>query len=179
MKWLIASDIHGSAECCAKILERFDAEGAERLILLGDTLYHGPRNPLPVGYGPKKVFTMLNERKEVITAVRGNCDAPVDQWVLDFPIMAEYRLLTLGGRKVFVTHGDKWSGENPPSMPEGSVLVCGHVHLAALEQREGYFYLNPGSPALPHDDFRGYLVLTERFAALKTLAGETVKEISW
>ncbi len=179
MKWLIVSDLHGSAVCCEQILERFRLEGAQRLILLGDILYHGPRNPLPQGYDPKAVFSMLNDHASVITAVRGNCDAPVDQWVLKFPIMSEYRLLTLGQRKVFVTHGDKWSAEAPPSLPQGSLLACGHVHLAALEQRHGYYYLNPGSPALPHDGFRGYLTVTEQGAALKTLSGEAIRELSW
>ena len=179
MKYLIASDIHGSARACRQLLDRFREEKADGLILLGDTLYHGPRNPLPQGYDPKAVFTMLNEYREVITAVRGNCDAPVDQWVLEFPIMADYRLLTLGQRRLFLTHGDRWSAENPPALPEGSVLICGHNHLAAAEQRQGFYYLNPGSPALPHDDFRGYLTAEDTGAALKTLAGETVKRLTW
>ena len=179
MKWLIASDLHGSASCCRQLLERFDAEKAQRLILLGDTLYHGPRNPLPEGYDPKAVFTMLNERKEVITAVRGNCDAPVDQWVLEFPIMADYQVLTLGSRRFFITHGDRWSRDNPPSLPAGSVLVCGHIHLAAAEKQGNWFYLNPGSPALPHDGFQGYLTVEEQAAQLKNLSGETVKNLSF
>ena len=179
MKWMIASDIHGSATCCRQLLDRFQIEGADRLILMGDLLYHGPRNPLPDGYDPKLVFTMLNGVKDVITAVRGNCDAPVDQWVLDFPIMVDHRLLHLGERAVFLTHGDKWNPDTPPALPRGSILVNGHVHLAAAEDKGEYFYLNPGSPALPHDDFRGYLILTETHAELKTLDGITEKTLAF
>ena len=105
MKLMIASDIHGSAHWCARMLERFEREGAEKLILLGDVLYHGPRNDLPQEYAPKQVIAMLNPLAEKILAVRGNCDCEVDQMVLDFPVLADYGVLFLNGRTVYLTHG--------------------------------------------------------------------------
>ena len=112
MKYLIASDLHGSEVCTRQLLDRFAAEGADMLVLLGDLLYHGPRNFLPEGYDPKIVSALLNEHKEHIIAVRGNCDAEVDQMMLEFPCMADYTYLWLEGTPIFVTHGE--SGRTYP-----------------------------------------------------------------
>lgn len=149
MRLMFASDIHGDAVCCEKLLERFGVEKAERLFLLGDILYHGPRNDLPAGYAPKEVMRMLNERREDLLCVRGNCDTEVDQMVLDFPIMAEYALLYLEGRTVFLTHGHKIGAENPPSLKRGDILLCGHTHVQTVEDKGNFIYMNTGSASLP------------------------------
>ncbi len=149
MKYMFASDIHGSAYYCKKTLEVYRQSGSARLILLGDLLYHGPRNDLPKEYDPKQVLTMLNEYKDQIYAVRGNCDSEVDQMVLEFPMMADYALLSLNGKTFYATHGHVYHQEALPPMRPGDILVHGHTHLpAAKAMGEGYL-LNPGSVSLP------------------------------
>lgn len=111
MKWMVASDIHGSAKYCRELLGAYEREKADRLLLLGDLLYHGPRNDLPEEYAPKVVITMLNAKKKNILCVRGNCDAEVDQMVLEFPILADYCMLDLGTKLVYATHGHLTSAE--------------------------------------------------------------------
>ena len=172
MKWMVASDLHGSATVCARLLEAFEREHAERLVLLGDLLYHGPRNPLPEGHDPKRCYELLNEYRDKILCVRGNCDAAVDQMVLEFPIMAEYFLFQLGGRTVFATHGDVWSPERPPLLPPGFILLAGHTHHPACDAFPDFLYLNPGSPALPKGtEHQGYLVLEEDAVTFHELDG--------
>ena len=173
MKWLIASDLHGSALYGRQLLEAFDREGAGRLLLLGDLLYHGPRNDLPGGYGPKEVIFMLNERKEQIFCVRGNCEAEVDQMVLGFPVMAEYCLLEAAGRLIFATHGHKYHLDAPPALGAGSVLLHGHTHVPAKTLTAAWWwYLNPGSVSIPKEDSpRGYMTLEEGVFCWKTLEG--------
>ena len=150
MKWLIASDIHGSAYYCRKVLETFEREGAERLLLLGDLLYHGPRNDLPRDYLPRETAALLNARAERILGVRGNCDAEIDQTVLNFPIMADYALLCEGGRTIFATHGHLWGPDCPPPLHGGEILLFGHTHVPLCAEREkGIVCLNPGSAAIP------------------------------
>jgi len=173
MKIMVASDIHGSAAYCRAMMEAFHREGSERLLLLGDLLYHGPRNPLPEGYAPMETASLLNAEKDRILCVRGNCDAEVDQMVLDFPIMAEYCLLPLGPRKVFVTHGHHFHKEAMPPLMPGDFLLHGHTHLPAWEELPGgTFYLNPGSVALPKEGSpRGYMILAEEEILWKDLSG--------
>lgn len=151
MKWLIASDIHGSAYYCRKVIECFEREGAERMLLLGDVLYHGPRNDLPRGYAPKEVAGLLNAMADRILGVRGNCDAEIDQAVLDFPIMADYALLCEGGKTVFATHGHLFSPECPPPLHGKEILLSGHTHVPLCAERNGFVCLNPGSAAIPKD----------------------------
>ena len=129
MKLMIASDIHGAAGYCRDLLSAFDREGAARLLLLGDILYHGPRNDLPDEYAPKQVLAMLNERRERLFCVRGNCDTEVDQMVLDFPILADYALLYAGSRTVFATHGHHYNTACPPPLAKGDILLHGHCLL--------------------------------------------------
>ena len=105
MKWMIASDLHGSVYYCTKMLEALEREQAGRLLLLGDLLYHGPRNDLPRDYAPKQVIPLLNGIRTKLVCVRGNCDAEVDQMVLDFPMLADYCVLPVGQRLVYATHG--------------------------------------------------------------------------
>ena len=136
MKWLIASDIHGDSACCEKLLAAFEREKCERLLLLGDLLYHGPRNDLPGGYAPKSVIEQLNSLAEKITCVRGNCDTEVDQQVLEFPIMAEYVWLESGDRMIFATHGHHYGPDRPPlNLGKGDILLCGHTHIPAWRIR--------------------------------------------
>ena len=130
MKLMIASDIHGSAFYCRQLLQAFDREGADRL-LLGDALYHGPRNDLPVEYAPKEVLAMLNGRKEKIFCVRGNCDTEVDQMVLSFPILADYCILTAGERLIYATHGHNHNLQDMPPLQSGDILLHGHTHIPA------------------------------------------------
>lgn len=151
MKYMIASDLHGSKYYTRQVVAAFAREGADRLVLLGDLLYHGPRNDLPEDYDPKGVIALLSPLKQVIYAVRGNCDAEVDQMVLPFPIMADYALLEAGGRTVYVTHGHMYSNEAPPPLCAGDILLHGHTHVPALEDFGTHIYLNPGSVSLPKE----------------------------
>lgn len=149
---LIASDIHGSAYWCEKVLTLFEKEKAHRLILLGDLLYHGPRNDFPKDYAPKKVFSMLNAVKDKISCVRGNCDSEVDQMVLEFPILADYALLEQNGHTLFLTHGHLYNAENPPLLQSGDLLFNGHFHSPCKQPlKNGATYVNCGSAALPKE----------------------------
>ncbi|MBQ3006291.1 MAG: phosphodiesterase [Clostridia bacterium] len=160
MKYLIASDIHGSELYCQRLLEAYKAEKADRLILLGDILYHGPRNDLPEGYAPKRVIELLNAMKNEILCVRGNCDTEVDQMVLDFPILADYAIITAGKRLVYLTHGHNFNENNLPPLQNGDILLHGHTHVPKCTEHEGYVYLNPGSVSIPKENsWHGYMLL--------------------
>lgn len=174
MKFLIASDIHGSAYYCEQLLQAFEREQAARLLLLGDILYHGPRNDLPRDYAPKKVIAMLNGMADTVLCVRGNCDTEVDQMVLEFPILADYAVLPAGERLVYVTHGHQFNTKTPPPLCQGDVLLHGHTHIPAWEPlgREN-LYLNPGSVSIPKNDTaHGYMTLENGVFTWKTLSGE-------
>ena len=182
MKLMIASDLHGSGPACRKLLDIFAASGAERLILLGDLLYHGPRNNLPEGYDPKAVTAMLSECADRLFCVRGNCDTEVDQMVLPFPILAETALLFVDGRTWFACHGHR-SGANPtandlPKLPAGSVILSGHTHIPVLETNEnGILLLNPGSVSIPKGGFApSYTVYEDGRFAVVSLDGEILLE---
>lgn len=176
MKWMIASDLHGSATFCEQMLEAFDREGADRLLLLGDLLYHGPRNDLPEGYAPKAVIELLNARKDVIFCVRGNCEAEVDQMVLSFPVLAESMLLCESGRMIVATHGHHADEISAPLAP-GSVLLHGHTHVPRCETVNGILYLNPGSVSLPKENSkRGYMTLCDGLLQWKDLQGNVYDE---
>ena len=178
MKILFASDIHGSASACEKVLERVQTEKADRLILMGDLLYHGPRNDLPDRYAPKEVIRLLNESPLTPLCVRGNCDAEVDQMVLNFPIMADYALLPLeNGSCAFLTHGHLFDREHLPPHKPGDVLVNGHFHVYAAEPAGDMFYVNPGSAALPKEhQEKSYMVYENGVFTIKALeSGKTLK----
>ena len=152
MKLMIASDIHGSQYYCEQMLAAYERERAGRLILLGDLLYHGPRNDLPRGYNPKAVIALLNAAKSELLCVRGNCDAEVDQMVLEFPILSDSLLLFLDGHTIFATHGHLFHEQALPPLQKGDVLLHGHTHVPALLRRDGYVYCNPGSVSLPKEN---------------------------
>lgn len=151
MKIMFASDIHGSAYYAEKLIEAYMSSGAERLVLLGDLLYHGPRNDLPREYAPKRVIEILNSMKEDILCVRGNCDTEVDQMVLDFPIMADYAVLMPDGKTIYLSHGHIYNPLNPPKLKKGDILMNGHTHIRAFEEYDGFTYINPGSVSIPKD----------------------------
>ncbi|MBQ8331311.1 MAG: phosphodiesterase [Clostridia bacterium] len=163
-KWMIASDIHGDFECATRLVERYRQSGAEKLILLGDLLYHGPRNDLPAGYAPKKVIELLNGLRDELLCVRGNCDTEVDQMVLSFPILADYAFLSADGLTFFVTHGHTHNTTNPPPLKKGDVLLHGHTHVPAAEPfGAGTLYLNPGSVSIPKEGSpKSYLLYENR-----------------
>ena len=174
MKFLIASDIHGSAYYLEMLLAAFEREGADRLVLLGDILYHGPRNDLPEGYAPKRCIALLSPLSDRILAVRGNCDTEVDQMVLPFPILADYAVIPAKGRLVYLSHGHKYGEDNPPPFAKGDILLGGHTHVAKLAEHEGYTYLNPGSVSIPKENTpQGYILFDGETFLFKTLAGET------
>ena len=152
MKLMITSDIHGSAYYCEKLLTAFQEGGFDRLLLLGDTLYHGPRNDLPAGYSPKDVANMLNGIKDKVFAVRGNCDADVDQAVLEFPILAKYAVFALGDKLIYASHGHVFSPSHLPPLRPGDVFLFGHIHVPVCELQDGITVLNPGSVSIPKEN---------------------------
>lgn len=177
MKLMIASDIHGAADFCEQMLAAYDRERAEKLLLLGDILYHGPRNDLPERYAPKEVIAMLNARKEELLCVRGNCDTDVDQMVLEFPIMAEYGILYVKSRMIFATHGHIFHEKKLPMLKKGDILLHGHTHVPACRETEDYIYLNPGSVSIPKDgSWHGYMILEDGVFTWKELDGTLRQE---
>lgn len=177
MKWFIASDIHGSAYFCEKLIERYKAENADKLLLLGDILYHGPRNDLPRDYNPKAVIEMLNNLKSDILCVRGNCDTEVDQMVLSFPILADYCILTHNKTMIFATHGHKFNEDNLPPLNQGDILLHGHTHVPVCREHKAYTYINPGSVSIPKENsHHGYMIFENGVFFWRDLDGNTVKE---
>ena len=176
MKWMIASDLHGSAFYCRQMLDAFEREGADRLLLLGDLLYHGPRNDLPREYAPKEVIPLLNGKKEKLLCVRGNCDAEVDQMVLEFPVLADYAVLPVGRRLIYATHGHIYHVKNLPPLAPGDVLLHGHTHVPAwTEFGQGNLYLNPGSVSIPKEDsLHSYMTLEGNAMQWKELESSAV-----
>ncbi len=178
MKIFVASDIHGSETFGKKMLERFEAEGTERMLLLGDLLYHGPRNDLPEGYAPKAMIDMLNAYKDRIYCVRGNCDAEVDQMVLTFPVMADYCIIPVGKRVIYATHGHIYNENHLPPMMEGDVLLHGHTHLLTAQKKDTYYLLNPGSVSIPKGgNPHSYAILEDTVFTIKDLEGNVITEI--
>ena len=178
MKLFIASDIHGSASYCREMLSALDRENADRILLLGDILYHGPRNDLPAGYAPKEVISMLNPLKDRILCVRGNCDTEVDQMVLDFPILADYALLSLDGVTIFATHGHVYNADHLPPLRPGEILLHGHTHVPVWEDHGSFLCLNPGSVSIPKADSpHGYMTLENGLFQWKSLDGTVFHEL--
>lgn len=178
MKLMFASDIHGSAYYCKKMLEAYQREEAERLMLLGDLLYHGPRNDLPKEYAPKEVIAMLNGVKNEICAVRGNCEAEVDQMVLEFPVMADYCILLDGKRTIYATHGHIYHEHNLPPLKNGDILIHGHTHVLQAKKAGDHYILNPGSVSIPKEgNPPTYGIWEEGIFQIRNLDGRTIKEL--
>ena len=178
MKLLICSDIHGDLDSMEKVLSAYEKESADKILILGDLLYHGPRNDLPSTYAPKKVIELLNANRENIFTVRGNCDPEVDQMVLNFPILADYAIFSLDGLTVFATHGHHHNTETPPALKRGDILLHGHTHVLKIEEfGNENTYINPGSAALPKNgNPRTYMVYENRKFTIKQLDGSLVLE---
>jgi len=173
MKIMIASDIHGSAFYCAQLLEAMKRENPDKLLLLGDILYHGPRNDLPNEYAPKTVIQMLNEIKEKIICVRGNCDTEVDQMVLEFPILADYSVLYFDSIMVYATHGHHYNESNPPHLQKGDILLNGHTHVSNCTVHPNFVYMNPGSVSIPKMGTKhSYMIYENNTFTWKDLQGE-------
>ena len=171
MKYMILSDLHGSALWCRRAMDALREEKADRLILLGDLLYHGPRNALPGEYEPQQVIDLLNAEKNRILCVRGNCDTEVDQMVLEFPIMAPFSLMELEGRLMFMTHGHRWNAGHLPPLQPGDILLHGHTHVPGLRETGGIIIMNPGSAAIPKNGSRcSYMTLENGLFLWKDLS---------
>lgn len=177
MKIMVISDIHGSSASLNRVMDIFKEEKADKLLILGDVLYHGPRNDLPDGYAPKSVFATLNAVKDKIICVRGNCDAEVDQMVLEFPIMSDYTILNLGDKSVFATHGHKLESDFLPLAKTCNLILSGHTHLYKLEKVDGVTMLNPGSISLPKDNLKPtYAIIDVQKLFVKTAYKVYIKD---
>lgn len=173
MKLMIASDIHGSALYCRQLLAAIEQEQPDKILLLGDLLYHGPRNDLPAEYAPKQVIAMLSPLKDKILCVRGNCEAEVDQMVLPFPVLADYCWLYVDGLEIFATHGHHHNESDPPCMQPGTILLCGHTHIPACHAHDGFTYLNPGSVSIPKENSaHSYMTCEQGLFLWKDLNGQ-------
>jgi len=180
MKFLIVSDIHGSLKYAQRAIEIFKEEACDQIICLGDVLYHGPRNPLPEAYNPKEVALLLNDYKDKIIGVRGNCDSEVDQMVLDFPMMADHQSLFIDGRRIFLTHGHLYHRDKMPKLSTGDVFIHGHYHIPMTDVLEGVYYLNPGSITLPkNNSVNSYAILEEGCFTIKDLKMDMIQEITF
>ena len=161
-----------------KILEIFNSEGYDRLVILGDILYHGPRNDLPPSYAPKKVIEALNAISDRIIAVRGNCDTEVDQMVLNFPVLSDYAILFLDGISVYLTHGHKYSPTNPPPLQRGDVMLYGHTHVLKIEQTQNNVFINPGSITIPKENNpQSYMCYEDGKFTILDFCGNKIKQI--
>ncbi len=168
MKFLVASDLHGSAYFTQKLTERIKEEKPEKVILLGDLLYHGPRNDLPQGYAPKEVIALLSDLTPTPLCVRGNCEAEVDQMVLPFPVMDKFRALSWEGKNILCTHGHR----ELPDMKGVDILLCGHTHIPKYQTVNTYVYLNCGSVSIPKENTpHSYMILENGVAVWKDLDG--------
>lgn len=179
MKLMIASDIHGSYEYCKKLIEQYKIEKADRLVLLGDILYHGPRNDLPSEYSPKSVIDILNPLKNDILCVRGNCDTEVDQMVLDFSVLSEYAFLCVDNLTIYIAHGHRVDSEFLSRLNQNDILICGHTHIPACEKKEDHMYLNPGSVSIPKNGSQhSYMIYENGTFFWKNLNGEVYNTFS-
>lgn len=180
MKLMIASDIHGSLYYCDKMLKSYREENAQRLVLLGDLLYHGPRNDLPRDYNPKEVIKRLNEVRSELIAIRGNCDAEVDQMVLEFPIMADMSVICLENRIIYASHGHIYSTDNLPPLKSGDIFLQGHTHIPMAKEQAGVILLNPGSVSIPKENNpHSYGIIDNEVFSVKSFEGEIIKQIKY
>jgi putative phosphoesterase len=178
MKLFIISDIHGSLYYLQKAMDAYQKEEADYIIILGDILYHGARNPIPINYNTIEVAALLNQYTEKIIAVRGNCDSQIDELVLDFPIEATYSVILTNYRRVFLTHGHVYNSDNLPKLSSGDILFHGHTHLPAIDKKEDIHIINPGSITSPKEDNpNSYGILEENIIEIKSLDGAVFKRL--
>ena len=174
MKIFIASDLHGSAEYCRQLIEAFNKENADKLLLLGDILYHGPRNDLPEGYSPKEVLKRLESVKDKVICVKGNCDAEIDSELLPFPVISDLGAILCDGLCIYFAHGHKAE----PKLSVGDIYITGHTHIPLNETHEGHYHLNPGSLSLPKEGSKhGYIVYENKKFTFKDLSGAAFDEL--
>ncbi|HOA79462.1 MAG TPA: phosphodiesterase [Defluviitaleaceae bacterium] len=178
MKLFFVSDIHGSAFYAKKAIDIFNKESADYLVILGDQLYHGARNPLPKEYNPQEVINLLNKMKDKIIAIRGNCDSEVDAMVLDYPIMSSYSNILYDNRRLFISHGHIYNEDNLPKLSQGDVFIYGHTHIPVAKKVNDIYIINPGSITLPKEDSpNSYGILEDKIFRIKDLEGNIFKEI--
>ncbi len=178
MKYLIASDIHGSNYNAKLLLKAFYNENADKLILLGDILYHGARNDLTNDYNTKEVARLLNSIKDKIVCVRGNCDSEVDQMVLEFSIEEDLKIIEFYKRKIALIHGHKRFEEALMRLNGGDILLSGHTHIPVYQNYNGVYHFNPGSTSIPKGgSHQGYILLEENKATFKNFFGEIKFEV--
>ena len=178
MKLFFISDIHGSVYYLNQAMERYLIEEADYIVILGDILYHGARNPLPKEYNPKGVIEILNNYSDRIIAVRGNCDSEVDQMTLSFPIMSAYSNILCNKVRLFLTHGHIYNEDNMVDLKEGSALIYGHTHILRAEKKDNLYFLNPGSITLPKENNpHTYGLIEDCSFKIKDLDGNVIKEI--
>lgn len=180
MKLFFISDIHGSIYYLKKAIEAYQEEKADYIVILGDSLYHGPRNPLPKEYNPKEVAILLNEYKDKIISVRGNCDSEVDQMVIDYPTMSDYSIILHEGKRIFLTHGHIYNKNHLPVLSEGDILIHGHTHIPVAEKLDNIYLLNPGSITLPKENNpNSYGVIENKVFKVKDFEGNVIKSIKF
>ncbi len=178
MKLLIISDIHGSLYYAKKAITAYETENADYIVILGDELYHGVRNPLPQEYNPKEVALLLNKYCDKIVAIRGNCDSEVDEMVLDFPIMTSYSTILYNGRRFFLSHGHIYNESNLPKLSDGDVFMYGHTHIPVAKKQENIYIFNPGSITLPKENNPNtYGVLENNTLLIKKFDGKIFREL--
>ncbi len=178
MKLFFISDIHGSISSLRTALDFFESERADRIIVLGDSLYHGPRNPLPEDYSPAEVAALLNCYKDKIIAVRGNCDSEVDQMLIEYPMMETSSTVLLNDRKMFLTHGHIYNPENLPHLSSGDIFAFGHIHLPVAEKQGEVYIFNPGSITLPKGgNPKSYGIYDGNNLSVKSFDGAILAEI--
>ena len=179
MKIFFISDIHGSLFYLEKALQCYNEENANYIVILGDALYHGPRNPLPEGYNPQGVANLLNQYKDKIIAIRGNCDSEVDQMLIEYPMMSDYSIVLCNERRLFLTHGHIYNEDNLPALNEGDVLVQGHTHIPVAKKHNKIYIFNPGSISLPKENNpNSYGILLDNLFQIKDLEGNVIKELT-
>ena len=178
MKLFFMSDIHGSLKYAKLGIDVFIKENADYMVILGDVLYHGPRNPLPEEYNPKEVANLINKYKNKIIGVRGNCDADVDHMLLEYPCMMDYNVILADNKRVFITHGHIYNEKNRLNMAEGDVLIYGHTHIPVAKKENDIYIINPGSISYPKENNpHSYGILEDNVFYIKDICGNVIKSI--
>lgn len=178
MKLFFISDIHGSLHYLKVAMECYRKEKADYIVLLGDSLYHGPRNPLPRDYNPQEVSSLLNQQSDKLISVRGNCDSEVDQMLIKYPMMSDYSFILYNGRRIFLTHGHLYNPDSLPDLQPGDIFAFGHIHIPIAEKQGDIYIINPGSISLPKENNpNSYGVLENNWFRIKSINGDILKEI--